>query len=426
MQPFSRRAFIRASIATSFAAAGPAAWSAPATEKDADFPPTRQITRGPKHHWFGYYDKLQFDQAGRFVLGMQVDFEHRSPTAEDVIRIGMVDTGDADRWIDLGQSSAWCWQQGCMLQWLPGSATEVIWNDREGDHFVSRVVDVKSGASRTLPHPVYCVSPDGRSAMTPDFRRINDVRPGYGYAGPADPHANDLAPQDSGIFRMDLMTGQTELVLSIADIARSGPIPNPQLGIKHYFNHLLFSPDGSRFIALHRWRYPNGTRLTRMITARPDGSDIRIVCPNGYTSHFIWRDNQHILAQSRHYDGNENWGDFLFEDKDGGGDVIEIGRGVLDPSGHLSYLPGQQWILNDTYPKGNQRLQTPHLYHVRSGKRIDLGHFHLPRIYAGEWRVDTHPRLSSDGQQVCIDAPVSGQGRQLHLIDISHVSLDVG
>jgi hypothetical protein len=34
-----------------------------------EFPPTRVITKGPRHHWFGYYDKLQFDPSGRFVLG---------------------------------------------------------------------------------------------------------------------------------------------------------------------------------------------------------------------------------------------------------------------------------------------------------------------------------------------------------------------
>ena len=60
-------------------------------------PPSRVITRGPKHHWFGYYDKLQFDPTSRYVLGMQVSFEHRSPTADDVISIGMVDLPDGDR-----------------------------------------------------------------------------------------------------------------------------------------------------------------------------------------------------------------------------------------------------------------------------------------------------------------------------------------
>jgi len=381
----------------------------------------RQITYGPKHHWFGYYDKLQFDPTSRFVLGMQVDFEHRSPKADDQIEIGMVDLEKGNRWVKLGKSNAWCWQQGCMLQWLPGSLREVIWNDREDGTFVSRIMNVVTGEMRSLPHPVYSVSPDGKYAVAPDFRRINDVRPGYGYAGLADPHANDPAPQDSGIVRIDLRSGKTELVLSLADIARTGAIPNQKLGIKHYFNHLLYSPDGKRFIALHRWRYPDGSRLTRAITANSDGSDVRIVCPNGYTSHFIWRDAKSILAQSRHWDGNDGWGNFLFEDVDGGGDVREVGRGVLDPSGHVSYLPGGKWILNDTYPKTRERIQTPHLYEVASGNRIDLAELHLPAAYTGEWRVDTHPRFSPDGKLVCVDAPVVGQGRQLHLIDISEI-----
>ena len=378
---------------------------------------SRVITRGPRHHWFGYYDKLQFDPTGRYVLGMQVEFEHRSPRADDVIRVGMVDLQSGDKWIDLGESRAWCWQQGCMLQWVPGSGSEIIWNDRVRGRFVSHILDVETRHKRTLPHPVYAISPDGSSAVTVDFRRIADVRPGYGYNGLRDPYTDNLAPAESGVFHLDLQTGHARLVISLADMARRGPIPDQQLGIKHYFNHLLYSPDGARFIALHRWRYPNGRRLTRLITARPDGSDLRIVIPNGYASHFIWRDSDHILAQSREWLGESKWNNFLFEDLEGG-KVRAVGHGVLDPAGHLSYLPGAEWILNDTYPQGKERMQTPHLFHVASGRRIDLGQFHLPARYTGEWRVDTHPRYSRDGAFVCIDAPVAGQGRQLHLIDI--------
>ena len=47
--------------------------------------PMRRITSGPKHHWSGYYYKLQFDPSCRHVLGMAVDFEHRSPAAGDAI-----------------------------------------------------------------------------------------------------------------------------------------------------------------------------------------------------------------------------------------------------------------------------------------------------------------------------------------------------
>jgi hypothetical protein len=384
------------------------------------FPPARFITQGPRHHWFGYYDKLQFDPANQLVLGMEVPFEHRSPKADDVITIGMVDLQDNDRWIELGQSTAWNWQQGCMLQWLPTTPSTILWNDRDGDRFVCRILDVATSQSHTIPHPVYCVSPDGKTGVSPDFRRIADVRPGYGYAGLSDPFADQLQPEETGIFRIDLQSGDAELIISLAQIAAIGEIPNRQPGIKHYFNHLLFSPDGSRFIALHRWQYPNGQRLTRLITAKPDGSDIRIVIPNGFASHFIWRDTATILSQSKDWPGNPDWGDFLFEDRDGG-QIKEIGHGVLDPSGHLSYLPGNEWILNDTYPQGGERLQTPHLYHVASDRRIDLGRFHLPKVYTGEWRVDTHPRLSRDAKFVCIDAVDGIRGRQLCLIDISSI-----
>ncbi|MBL4885811.1 MAG: hypothetical protein JKY95_14930, partial [Planctomycetaceae bacterium] len=301
------------------------------------------------------------------------------------------------------------------------SKTKILWNDLQDHRFVCHILDVKTREKRTIPHSIYSVSPDGKSAVTPDFGRINDVRPGYGYAGLGDRYGDNLAPEDSGIFHINLETGESKLIISLAQISKIGKIPKPEKGIKHYFNHLLVSPDGSRFIALHRWQYPKaGNRLTRLITANMDGSDIRVVIENGYASHFIWRDPKHIFSQTKELLGNPNWGDFLFEDRERG-KVEEIGHGVLNAGGHLSYLPGNEWILNDTYPQGKQRMQIPHLYHVMSGRRIDLGQFHLPEVYTGEWRVDTHPRFSPNSKYVCIDAPHEGQGRQLHLIDISGI-----
>ncbi len=379
--------------------------------------PTRVISRGPKHHWFGYYDKYEFDPTNRYVLGMEVDFEHRSPRPDDVIKVGMVDLQDNDRWIELGQSTAWGWQQGCMLQWLPGTQSQVIWNDRAEGQYVSHVLDVATGVKRTMNAPVYSLSADGKTAVNADFRRINDVRPGYGYVGLADPHADDLSPIDSGIERVNLETGESDLIISIAEIAALGKIPREEPGIKHYFNHLLFNPDGSRFVFLHRWRYPNGKRLTRMLSAAPDGSDIRIVDDNGLTSHFIWRDPEHILAFSEQHPHGRGF--FLFEDQQGG-EVQPVGNDLMKRDGHCTYLPGNEWILNDTYPD-KQRNQTPYLYHVETGRVVELGDFHSPKEYTGEWRCDTHPRFSRDGKFVVIDSPHIDEGRQLHLIDISRI-----
>ncbi len=391
--------------------------------------PTRIITNGPKKHWFGYYDKLQFDPSGRYALGMEVDFEHRSPTAEDEITVGMVDVEDMDKWIPLGTSRAWSWQQGCMLQFIPGSAREIIWNDRQGDQFICHILDIKTREKRTLPFPIYTLNPDGKTAMSVDFERINDLRRGYGYAGIPDPNANEIAPKSAGIYHCNLETGKRELVISLADMMdeklpkSSDPAYTEDYFQRHHwFNHLLFNTDGSRFIFLHRWKVSNRGAVrnfgTFMYTANPDGSDRRLVDPSGFTSHFIWRDPKHIMAWSRH----ESHGDafYIYEDQER--DEPEgIGIGIMTKNGHNTYLPNKNFILNDTYPDKQNRRQTVYVYDVEKGKKIILGEFYLAPEYKGEFRTDTHPRFSPSGRQVIIDCPVGDSGRQMVLMDISDV-----
>ena len=202
------------------------------------------------------------------------------------------------------------------------------------------------------------------------------------------------------------------------EIARI-PFPKGDLSEKkHYFNHLLVNPDGSRFEFLHRWS-PRGKHdcRTRMLTAAMDGSDRRVVDHSGCTSHFIWRDPRHILAWSWY--ASRRGGFCLFEDK-AAGKVEVIGGEVMYRDGHVTYLPGNEWIVNDSYPDKN-RLQTVFLYHVATSKIVLLGRFRSPPEYTGEWRVDTHPRHSPDGRSIVIDSPHTGEGRQMHLIDVSRI-----
>ena len=130
-----------------------------------------------------------------------------------------------------------------MLQWIPGPSSEIIWNDRQDGRFVSHILDVKTSKKRTLPAPIYALSPDGRWAVTTDFRRLNDCRPGYGYTGIPDPNKDVLAPKDVGIWRMDLASGKRDLIVPVAEAAsipgkRSGPasatrivVPRPYVSI---------------------------------------------------------------------------------------------------------------------------------------------------------------------------------------------------
>lgn len=379
----------------------------------------RAITKGPAFHWFGYYDKLQVDPTGRYVLANQVRFQHRSPGPEDTLRVGMVDLRDGDRWIELGQTKAWNWQQGCMLQWVPGRSGEVMWNDREDGQFVAHFVHAKTGKRRTIPSPVYTLSPDGKWGITCDFRRLNDVRPGYGYAGVPDPNQKTLVPEDTGIWRVDLATGERKLLFSVADAARIPYAGGYSKGAKHWFNHLLISPDGSRFIFLHRWRgeKEGSSFSTRMFTLGANGQQPFVLDPYGKTSHFVWRDAQHVIAWAWH----PSKGDRFYLYRDQTEEVQVVGEAAMTVNGHCTYLPGRsnRFVLNDTYPD-RDRLQKVYLYDTQTEQRIELAHLPSPAEYKGEWRCDTHPRGLAGGRAI-VDSPhgdgLHGDGRQMYLLE---------
>ena len=73
--------------------------------------PIRAITQGPKSHWFGYYDKWQLDLSGRYVLGMEVDVPRRSPTENDIIKIGVVDLDSRSEERRVGKEGRTRWSQ---------------------------------------------------------------------------------------------------------------------------------------------------------------------------------------------------------------------------------------------------------------------------------------------------------------------------
>lgn len=386
--------------------------------------PLKQVTKGPGYHWFGYYDKLQFDPSSRYALGMRTEIDRRSPGPDDALEIGLIDLDDDCRWTKLGESRAWSWQQGCMLQWIPGSATDVIWNDRDGSHYVSRIVNTKTGVVRTLPKAIYALSPDGRYAVGTEFSRINALRPGYGYVGLPDPYFDVRAPEEIGIYRLDLETGKDKLIASLGKLAR---IPHNGEDVSdnfHWFNHLLVNTDGTRLTFLHRWRKERRDRqtmartgwTTRMFTLGMDGQDPYIINSSGFVSHFVWADAGHIAAFVK-ADG-KHWKLYLLAD--GTGKLTPVGHDKIETDGHNTYIPGtsNRWILNDTYPKGKDRLQSLYLYDSLRDRRFDLGRFHEPAEFVGEWRVDLHARTSPDGRRIIVDSTHTGE-RQMWMLDMS-------
>lgn len=400
-----------------------------------------QLTKGERQHWFGYYDKQQIDPTGRYALGCEVDHFFRSPTPQDTVRIGIIDLKKNNKWTEIATSTAWSWQQGCMLQWIPGSKEEIIWNDRVAAGFVSRIYNLKTKTIRTLPKAIYTLSPDGNYALCVDFDRLQFFRPGYGYATKEKQQNWEKAPTDKGIYKMDLKTGESELILSYAQIAQLKRAQGDVSENFHWFNHLLINPDGTRFIFLNRSRplasneemtayiknNPDpkkrgfsGRYITRALTADVDGSDVFALNDSGQFSHFIWKGTDEICAWAVPDDGDKT-GFFDFKDKTK--QYQTVGNDKMTRNGHNTYIPNTnyEWILNDTYPLGKDRLQELYLYHIPTDRKVILGKFHEPIKYKGEWRCDLHPRSSQDGRFVIFDSTHGGNGREIYKIDISEI-----
>jgi len=378
--------------------------------------PIRRLTEG-RHHFFGYYDKHAWDATQRFHLALEVPFDDRMPRPDDEAVVGMVDLEEENRFIPLDTTSAWCWQQGCMLQWL-GSAPdrEIIYNVRVGTAFRARIRDVHTGRTRDLARPIYCVTSDGRRAATLNFSRVHWCRPGYGYAGIRDPNRDEPAPEDDGVWTVDLATGAARLIVSIGRLASLHPHPTFSEARHHWVNHLLWNADGSRLILLHRWQ-AGQSRFTRMYTVGPDGEDLHLVPAEDMVSHFHWRGTRRILAWARTRAAGDHF--YLFEDRSDRWEIV--GKDVLTGDGHCSFGPDGRWVLCDTYPQGEPPSRTLYLYRLVDDTRFDLGRFAIDeRFPSGPLRTDLHPRWSRDGTQVSFDSAHEG-ARQIYLACVAEV-----
>jgi len=372
------------------------------------------VTTGPKHHFFGYYDKCPWNASGSLLLSHEVGFNDRSPTADDTACIGVVPLNDRKRFECLGTTRCWNWQQGAMLRWNPlAPDREFFYNDRRDGRFVGILRNIDGVELRSYEKPLYAVCHDGKTGLSLNFARLHRLRPGYGYAGLADPFADDLDPKEDGIDRIDLSDGTMQQLVSLAELA--GQVTE-DAGAAHYVNHIQVSPGGERAAFFHIWTRDIATWRARLFTIRLDGSELSCLLDTAFISHYDWLDDEHILvwahkpAEKRHF--------LLCNQRDRS--IRVVGKDVLTEDGHCSFSPDRSWVLNDTYPDPYD-MRTLMIFRWPDGPRIDLARLYSPKKrWWGEIRCDLHPRWRRDGKAICIDSVHNGE-RQVYVMDIEEL-----
>jgi hypothetical protein len=374
----------------------------------------KRITPKDGHYFFGYFDKSPWDVEQRYLLAHRTGFMGKQPTKNDTATIGMVDLQNENKFVPLTETYAWCWQQGAMLQWLNNDPSGIIFNERRGNYFAAKILNIKTGAGKKICRPIYCQSPNGKYALSVNFSRLDKERPGYGYAGIPDQFDGELHPKDDGIWLVDLENNNAKLIVSYLKIAQMYPRENMDTGAS-WFNHLLFSPNSSRIAFLYRWRQPGGSHLTHMFTSNIEGNDIFPLNLDDMSSHYTWLDNIRIINYSRRFNQGDHY--YLYYDQTQKVDIV--GKEAFESDGHCSFSKDGRWMLTDSYSypeTGHRRFL--YLYDNIKNIRYEIGAFYSDPDLPAPTRCDLHPRWSRDCKQICFDSIHEGS-RHIYIMDLS-------
>ena len=376
-----------------------------------------QITSNDKEHFFAsYYGINSFSQSERYVTVIQTSLKHKIPDNEvEPATLGLVDL-KTNEFIPLTETRAWNFQQGCMAHWLSTSPDSlIIFNDLRENRFISVIMNVHTKKEiKIIPHPVAAVSPNGKEAISLNFARIRITRPDYGYGGEGqDSRESDSFPKDDGLRLVNLETGESEIIISIEQLKNLVPVLEKESIL--YFNHVLFSREGTKIFWLAR-ALPIPWKNTTAFTVNRDGTNLQKCFPNGWNgSHYDWLNDNELMITSE-FDAKQ-YAHILFTV--GKNDYKRLGKGILDYDGHGTFSHDGKWMITDTYPRDGLHEQKIYLMDMKTEAVLSLGRFVQPEEYKGGWRCDIHCRWSPSGNFIGFNSTHSGK-RQAYVMKLKY------
>ncbi len=380
-----------------------------------------RLTHGSDHYFYGYYDNPAWSRDGKWHLAHRVKFWDRLPAANDKAEIGLIRLND-DEFQPIAETSAWNFQQGAMLQWNPLKPNEeILFNIRCGEGYCGAVLNVYTGQQRLLEKPIANVDPTGKYALSVSFDRMFQFRPGYGYCSNLTDAVREAAdadhPHDDGVWRVDLTSGRSELILSLHQIWEFTKAAFHGQNQKILINHINFNTDGTRFVMLVRnFPKPGERWSTAAVTANADGSDLHLLLDYSLVSHYHWKDRDHLVIFCKHPASGTN-GLYVLKDRTNEIEAVDSRFFVFD--GHCSYSPDRKWLLYDSYPDKDS-FRHLYLYDLEAKTWLSLGSFYSDPISTGDYRCDLHPRWNAAGTAVSFDSTHEGQ-RHIYMMDLKEI-----
>ncbi len=361
--------------------------------------------------FFGFHDVSPFSYDESKILACKLSFDLRMPKPGEGVDLGFFDfsNGVVGDFHKVGESFAWNYHKGCRLQWLNGK--KVIYNNSINGKLVSTIIDVETGISRNLPDPIDAVFVSEKEQLATSFsyERLQMCMPGYGYPYADDSFKDEKAPSSTGLFLMDLNSGNKKLIVPISKLKE---MFGSECADKyfHYVTHSEFSKDGRYISFLYRRMEEDGDinkRITLMVVYDRTNGKLTLLPTQVSGSHYVWNHKNEIIA-SCIIDGKSCH--VLYDINDIHHFRI-IRPDLLNQDGHQSFVNDNVFI-TDTYPDKWRQCQiykvdilsncVSKVLSVNSPKKF------MSKSVYNYIDCDLHPRVSPSGKYICCDVCFTG------------------
>jgi hypothetical protein len=392
----------------------------------------RQLTSGPSHHYFGYIGQsrtIPWNASGRYILALETDFQDRLPGAGDAARICVIDTRQGNRLRVLDRSLGWNPQQGTMFYWNPAQPeTQFFFNDRDpktGKIFTA-LFDLARGPGggrvreyRFDDTPVANggVAQAGGYFLAINYARMARLRPVTGYKGARDWTEGVAAPADDGIFRVEVATGEKQLIVSFAQLKAAMarlPSPPPRLDERHLFiNHTLNNRDGTLVYFYCRADFDDRERRVNVpFTVRPDGT--------GLTAHDVFIGGHPEWAEGSGIVGSAEGQQVVYDTEKRA--IVERwgGKEVFpNPGGDIALAPDGRWFVN-SHREGQHNHYT--FLDRRTGRTLRAPPIFMAHWATGDLRLDPAPCWNRTGDAIVVPGIAGDGSRQMFMIEVGDAS----
>ena len=358
--------------------------------------------------FFGYYDKSPENDSGDKIIYYITTYDtKKAPNIEHPIEIVLkcLKTNTL-RVID--KTYAYNWQQGSKMMWLNNE--KFIYNiySKELNEYKSKIYNTRLDSYLTLDLPIYDCFKESY-ALTLNFNRLMILRPDYGYRNYNEKIDFENYNLD-GIFKLSIKQNTSFLLISIKQLIEFNPLPSMN-GAKHKVNHIMISPDGTRFMFMHRWLAKSGKRYDRLLVSDSNNGNFKIVSDGEMVSHCCWKDNNTIVGYLRH----DNIDGFYKIDLNDWS-ISKLSNKLNEFSdGHPTF--NLDHMVFDSYPD-RSRMKKLYIYDSINDQVTLMGEFFESIKFNNESRCDLHPRFNKNKSAIYIDSVHSGK-RKLYKLNLN-------